>query len=155
MKCSLPAQIVCVLALLVSGCATPARSTATALYRSADSEGPFAPLAGVEKEDAFIVDIPVGQDAPLFEIRGEKLFLLVQTAWSGMLTTHVKKPDWIGTDVRTKLSEAAVLLLPDPSKPDGGIPWLKEKPNQALQTTSVTRTAFGNVPVSDRQRRGV
>jgi hypothetical protein len=27
--------------------------------------------------------------------------------------------------------------------------------NQALQTTSVTRSGFGKVPVSDRQRRGV
>jgi hypothetical protein len=36
---------------------------------------------------------------------------------------------------------------------------LKERkgrqPNQALQTTSVTRGGFGRIPVSDRQRRGV
>jgi hypothetical protein len=31
----------------------------------------------------------------------------------------------------------------------------KQTPNQALQTTSVTRSGFGKVPVSDRQRRGV
>jgi hypothetical protein len=31
----------------------------------------------------------------------------------------------------------------------------EKQPNQALQTTSVTRRAFGKVPVSDRQRRGV
>jgi hypothetical protein len=37
--------------------------------------------------------------------------------------------------------------------------WKKEEkekpPNQALQTTSVTRSGFGKVSVSDRQRRGV
>jgi hypothetical protein len=31
----------------------------------------------------------------------------------------------------------------------------ERQPNQALQTTSVTRSGFGKVPVSDRQRRGV
>ena len=31
----------------------------------------------------------------------------------------------------------------------------ENEPNQALQTTSVTRSEFGKVPVSDRQRRGV
>ena len=31
----------------------------------------------------------------------------------------------------------------------------KKRPNQALQTTSVTRSEFGKVPVFDRQRRGV
>jgi [ribosomal protein S5]-alanine N-acetyltransferase len=33
--------------------------------------------------------------------------------------------------------------------------WKERQPNQALQTTSVTRSGFGKVPVSDRQRRGV
>jgi len=32
---------------------------------------------------------------------------------------------------------------------------IKKKPNQALQTTSVTRSGFGKVLVSDRQMRGV
>ena len=32
---------------------------------------------------------------------------------------------------------------------------MKDMPNQALQTTSVTRSRFGKVSVSDRQRRGV
>ena len=31
----------------------------------------------------------------------------------------------------------------------------ERQPNQALQTTSVTRSGFGRVSVSDRQRRGV
>ena len=31
----------------------------------------------------------------------------------------------------------------------------ERQPNQALQTTSVTRSGFGKVSVSDRQRRGV
>jgi hypothetical protein len=31
----------------------------------------------------------------------------------------------------------------------------ERQPNQALQTTSVTRSGFGKVPVSDRHRRGV
>ena len=31
----------------------------------------------------------------------------------------------------------------------------RKEPNQALQTTSVTRSGFGRVSVSDRQRRGV
>ena len=32
---------------------------------------------------------------------------------------------------------------------------IQKKPNQALQTTSVTRSGFDKVPVVDRQRRGV
>jgi len=32
---------------------------------------------------------------------------------------------------------------------------IERQPNQALQTTSVTRSGFGKVSVSDRQRRGV
>jgi hypothetical protein len=32
---------------------------------------------------------------------------------------------------------------------------MTKQPNQALQTTSVTRSGFGKVPVCDRQRRGV
>ena len=32
---------------------------------------------------------------------------------------------------------------------------IQRSANQALQTTSVTRSGFGKVPVSDRQRRGV
>ena len=30
-----------------------------------------------------------------------------------------------------------------------------QRPNQALQTTPMTRSGFGKVPVSDRQWRGV
>ena len=31
----------------------------------------------------------------------------------------------------------------------------RKQPNQALQTTSITRSGFGKIAVSDRQRRGV